>query len=173
MKKRGPKGPSKYKKEYCKKLIEFFDIDPYEDKEMKHFGKDGELKWVDYKRVANRLPTIRNFAKKIKVDFTTLYDWIKKYEEFSHAFTQAKEIRKWFLIENGLNNCYNPAFAIFVAKNITDMRDKQEVEHSGEITIPTIKNATNKELARIIKEGLDARSRERASKEGTREKKAK
>ena len=127
--------PTKYKKKYCKELIDFFDIEPYEDKSLEHYGKDGELKWTDYKRVANRLPTLRNFAKQIKIDYTTVYDWIKKHKGFANAFTQAKRIRKWFLIENGLNGCYNPAFAIFTAKNITNMRDKTEVEHSGGLAL--------------------------------------
>lgn len=74
------------------------------------------FKWVDYKRMANRLPAIINFAKHIGVSVDTVYQWIKRHEEFSDAFTRAKDLQKWFLIENGLNGCYNPAFAIFTAK---------------------------------------------------------
>lgn len=131
MKKNGR--PTKYKSEYCEKLIKFFDVEPYEERELPHYDKDGNVKWTDYKRMANKLPTLRNFAKSLKVNLSTPYEWIKKHKEFSNAFTQAQELRKWFLIENGLNGCYNPAFAIFVAKNITDMRDKQEIEHTVEI----------------------------------------
>lgn len=122
--------PSKYKSEFCQQLIAFFDVEPYEDKPLEHYGKDGEVKWTDYKRMANKLPTMRNFAKEIGVSIDTVYEWVKQHKDFSDAFTQAKDLQKWFLIENGLNNCYNPAFAIFTAKNITDMKDK--VEHTGE-----------------------------------------
>ena len=125
--------PTKYKSEYCEKLINFFDVEPYEDRELKHYDKEGNVKWIDYKRMANKLPTLRDFAKSIKVNLSTPYEWIKKHKEFSNAFIQAQKLRKWFLIENGLNGCYNPAFAIFVAKNITDMRDKQEIEHTVEV----------------------------------------
>ena len=128
-------GKTKYKPEYCQKLIDFFDVEPYEDRELKHFGKDGELKWVDYKRMANKLPTLRNFAKEIGFNFTTVYKWRKDFKEFSNAFTQAKELQKWFLIENGLNGCYNPAFAIFTAKNITDMKDTQKIETNTEFSL--------------------------------------
>lgn len=119
--------PSKYDTKYCEEIITFFDQEPYEDKELTHFGKNGEVSWVDYKRMANKLPTLRSFAKHIGVNVDTVYEWIKVHQEFSEAFTHAKDLQKWFLIENGLNGCYNPAFAIFTAKNITDMRDKQEV----------------------------------------------
>lgn len=126
--------PTKYKPEYCQAIIKFFDVEPYEDKPLDHYDKDGNVKWTDYKRVANRLPTLRNFAKSIEVSIDTVYEWIKQHEEFSDAFTHAKDLQKWFLIENGLNGCYNPMFAIFTAKNITDMRDKQEVDNNVFIT---------------------------------------
>lgn len=122
--------PTKYKPEYCQTLIEFFDVEPYEDKPLEHYGKDGEVKWTDYKRMANKLPTLRNFAKEIGVSFDTVYEWVKQHKKFSDAFTQAKDLQKWFLIENGLNGCYNPMFAIFTAKNITDMRDLSNVDHT-------------------------------------------
>lgn len=124
--------PTKYKPEYCQMLIEFFDVEPFYEKEMPHY-KDGEISWVDYKLKANPLPTIRKFAKKIGVHVSNVYRWINEHVEFCDSFTQAKELRKWMLIENGLNGCYNPAFAIFVAKNITDMKDTST--HEGEFNV--------------------------------------
>ena len=128
--------PTKYKPEYCQSLIDFFDVEPYTDKELEHYGKDGEVKWVDYKRMANKMPTLRNFSKEIGVGISTVYDWLNKnhasyHKEFSDSFTQAKDLQKWFLIENGLNGCYNPLFAKFVAVNITDMIDKTDLTSGG------------------------------------------
>lgn len=128
---------TKYTRRYCKMLIKFFDVEPYKDIKLPHYkgkGKNRELVWIDFKRIANRLPTLRNFAKKIGVASSTVYLWVEKHKEFSDAFTHAKELRKWFLIENGLNGCYNPAAFKFVAVNITDMVDKSETEHTGSIS---------------------------------------
>lgn len=127
--------PTKYKPEYCEQIIAFFDIEPYEEREIPHYKGKGDKKevcWTDYKRMANKLPTLRNFAKMIGVCVATVYNWVDKEngsyrQEFLDAFTCAQEIRKWFIIENGLNSCYNPLFAKFVAINVTDMRDKQEL----------------------------------------------
>jgi len=119
-------------------LIKFFDIEPYKDVKLPHYkgkGKTRELVWEDIKRMANRLPTLRNFAKKIKVSSSTVYLWVEKHKEFSDAFTHAKELRKWFLIENGLNGCYNPLFAKFVAVNITDMKEQTEQIVKGELVL--------------------------------------
>lgn len=145
--------PTQYKSRYCRMLIDFFDIEPFEDVKIPHYEKSGKthksgknegepiVVWVDTKKVANRTPTLRRFAKKIGVGISTLYDWLDKNHgsfkrEFSDAFTRARELRKDFLIENGLHGCHNPAFAKFVAVNLTDMKDVTKQEHTGEDGAP-------------------------------------
>lgn len=133
--------PSKYSKRYCQKLITFFDIEPYEDIELPHYHLDGKtIKWKDYKRMARKLPTLRDFAKSISICVATVYNWIDEshssfHKEFLDAFTQAQDIRKWFIVQNGLQGLYNPVAFKFVAINVTDMKDKQEFEHSGEVQL--------------------------------------
>jgi hypothetical protein len=136
--------PTKYDPKYCEEIIKHFDIEPFKDVDIPHMGKTGEFKWMDYKRMANGFPTFLGFAKKIGVNGDTLVEWASakypddyedkekagklKHPKFSAAYTRAKEFQKWILIENGLNGLYNPQFTIFVAKNITDMKDKTEAE---------------------------------------------
>lgn len=132
--------PSKYKPEYCQAIIDFFDVEPYEEREIEHMDKRGNVTWVDIKRMANPLPTLRNFAKHIGCGVSTLMDWVDPkhasyHPEFSEAYKRAKRIRKWFLVENGLNGCHNPLYAKFVAVNMTDMSDKQQVEHQGVVVM--------------------------------------
>ena len=154
--------PTKYKPEFCQQLIDFFDVEPYEDVKIPHYkgkGDKRELVWTDLKRMANRLPTLRNFAKHINVSVRVIYNWVDSkqdvfHEEFLHAFTCAKEIRKWFLIENGLNGLYNPLFAKFVAINITDMEEKADITSKGEkLPAPPL---TNDQILALIKESEDA-----------------
>lgn len=125
--------PTKYKREYCEALIDFFDVEPYEDVDIDHY-KEGKVAWRDSKRVANKLPTLWAFAKSVGVGYSTVRDWLREnhasYQaKFSVAFTQAEEARKDFLIQNGLQGLYPPASFVFVATNLTDMRNKQEVDH--------------------------------------------
>jgi len=135
--------PPKYKPEYCQIIIDYFDKPPWVDKALPHYGKEGEVKWVDLKRIANPLPKFHEFAKSIGVDEITLLEWSelkneegeRKYPDFSKAYARAKNLQKWFLIENGLNNCYNPAFCIFVAKNVTDMRDPDLAQSQMQVKI--------------------------------------
>lgn len=132
---------TKYKREYCKKIIEFFDVEPFEDIELEHYDvKTGKIKWKDIKRMPRKLPTLVQFARSIGVDYTTVYNWQKKghssfQKQFFDAYTRAKELQKDFIIQNGLQGLYNSDFTKFVAKNITDMKDKTETEIEGNIEI--------------------------------------
>lgn len=75
------------------------------------------------------LPTKEGFAFSIGVHCETLTNWAKKFSEFFEAFKKAENLQKNILIQNGLNGNYEKVFAIFVAKNVTDMKDQQVVEH--------------------------------------------
>lgn len=118
--------PTKYKPEYCEAIETFFNVEPWEDVEIEYTNKKGDT-WTKTDRRANRIPTFHAFAASIGVNEDTVVEWAKHHDDFSAAYKRAKELQKWFLIENGLNNLYNATFAIFTAKNITDMRDRQEV----------------------------------------------
>ncbi|MHC4748212.1 MAG: hypothetical protein ACYS18_12995 [Planctomycetota bacterium] len=121
--------PTKYKKAFCNKLIEFFDAEPYEKIELPHYQADGEtLKWMDYKIVPARMPTLRKFAKLIKVHVSNVYEWVNIHKEFRDAFTLAKEIRKEWLIDLGLSGLTPPLAYKFTAINVTDMVDAKVVE---------------------------------------------
>ncbi len=140
--------PTEYKKRYCSMLIKFFDVEPFEDVEIPHYEKSGKtyesgkekgkpiVVWVDTKMVPNRRPTLRRFAHKIKVNIQTVYNWIDEKHnsfkpQFLGAFTRARELRKEFLVENGLLGLYPPSSFKFVATNETDMKDTQKQEITG------------------------------------------
>jgi hypothetical protein len=131
--------PSKYKPEYCQELIDFFSREPNRKEVMEVSTSNGvnskggtnDFRKEKYVLVPNDPPFFEDFATSIGVSDDTIVNWAKKYPEFLAAYNKAKFLQKRFLIINGLAGCYPPASYIFTAKNITDMRDKQEVEHSG------------------------------------------
>lgn len=126
--------PTKYKKEYCRKIIEFFDIGPTREVEVVTAFKNGTEK-ISTEERANHLPFFSKFAKSIGVHDNTLELWCKKYPEFMCAYTRAKHLQKQHLITCGLLGLYNHAFAKFVAINITDMRDQKNIELGGNVKI--------------------------------------
>lgn len=114
--------PSKYKKEYAKQLIEYFNVEPYK-------LKDGRL-------VATRFPTLERFSIKIGVFVDTLNDWAMakkangkpKHPEFLRAYKHIKALQKDILVINGLQGLYQSNFCAFVATNFTDMADRKEID---------------------------------------------
>ncbi|PHS64343.1 MAG: hypothetical protein COB09_08170 [Thalassobium sp.] len=127
--------PTKYKPEYCTEVIEFFDQEPFimatkvdeEGSEVPVLDKHGNPVLIPCK-----FPTKEGFARKVGVCRDTIHEWEKTYPEFSDAIKKAETIQKDILIQNGLLGNYEKTFAIFVAKNVTDMRDKQELSVTEE-----------------------------------------
>ena len=133
--------PTKYKKKYCKMILEYFDKPTAESWLKKEIIKSNGTVEREYGLKAAKLPTLFGFAQSIGVFDNTLENWSKakksknsnvlKYPEFLCAYNAAKQKQKEFLTTNALAGLSPPASFIFVAKNITDMRDKQEVGGDG------------------------------------------
>lgn len=123
--------PTKYKPEYCDEIIAFFDVPRSEQRVKSVTTGKNDYEKTDYETVPNPLPTLAKFARSIKVSRDTVNQWVKDHPEFSDAHNVAKDIQKDFLVDNGLEGLYPPASFIFTAKNITDMRDKTELDHTS------------------------------------------
>lgn len=124
--------PTSYDPKYCQEIIEHFSkpaSSEYIYKKTVEYYKDGTEKRRSFEKkpLPNKLPTFYGFSAKIGVNQDTLHEWKKKHKEFSEAFASCKELQKEFIIENGLTGASPSTFAIFVAKNVTDMKDKQEI----------------------------------------------
>lgn len=146
--------PTKYRAEFCKKLVGFFDVEPWELVELPHYQADGKtIKWMDCKRMSRRMPTLRGFAKTINVHVSNLYEWCNESstafrKEFRDAFTYAKEIRKEWLIDLGLSGLCPPLAYKFTAINVTDMIDRKDIAVTDETPQP----ATVAELKQALTE---------------------
>ena len=135
--------PTKYKKEYCKAIIDFFNEEPYTVQKGFIKYKNGDER-EDGKEVANDIKFFSDFAREIGVNQDTLHEWKKNYPEFSEAFKTAKGLQKRNLVINGLKGLYSPAAFIFTAKNILGWRDRTETELSGGVKLSPIVIKINK-----------------------------
>ena len=116
--------PTDYKPEYCQMMIDYFNVPLYRTVKTKVKTRHGfnEIE----KEVPNSFPTFEGFTRKVLGKCKqTIHNWLPKYPEFLDAYNLCKEIQKDFLIEHGLMDNYNPAFAKFLAVNVTDLRDSQ------------------------------------------------
>lgn len=144
--------PTKYDPKYCDELIVFFsgpkNKQIIKSEKITKKANGTEEVFREYVWVPEDLPTLDKFARKIGVDRKTLQRWAEavypddfEIEEkrgklrrprFSRAYNTGKVLQSEFLTDNGLRGLYPPASFIFVAKNVTEMRDKVEaaVDHT-------------------------------------------
>jgi len=126
--------PTKYDPKYCKKIIDYFDIEPHFETPVVTTYKDGTTK-EEIKLIPSDLPTLAGFAVKIGVHRDTLNQWAKDHKEFSAAIKRSKECQENLLVTNGLQGLYAQPFAVFTAKNVMGWRDKSDTEINGNLTI--------------------------------------
>lgn len=165
-KKTGPKGPSKYYPELCQEIIDFFDIEEFKTIKIVTTGKNDYCKEEEVE-VANPLPHLIDFARKIGVNPGTISEWAKKYPEFSDALKEAKEINERMLTNNALKSLYNPTFSIFMAKNKFGWRDEQHIKTNGPSTVIYVSN--NPHLQQVLSAPLTAADPEISSEIQDRE----
>lgn len=120
--------PTKYKKKYCKEIIEFFDREPEGPRLKRTFYANGVLKSEEPITEAKEFPTFQGFAKHIGVSMSRLTEWRDKYPEFQAAYTRAKEIQEGVWLSESMAGRYNAQFAKFFGVNCLGYKDKVEQE---------------------------------------------
>lgn len=80
---------------------------------------------------ANLPPFDMDLAKYLNIARQTYYRWVREHKEFSDTIKELKNKFEEVLVKNALAGHYNPAFAIFTAKNCIGWKDKHEIEQTN------------------------------------------
>ena len=149
--------PTKYLEEYNNKVDEYLAI--HKDIELEKVGmrnKEKGYEKLDYVLKVD-LPTIEGFALFLGVNKTTLYEWDKKYPDFSNSLDKIRIEQQTRLINEGLAGNYNPTIAKLILSSNHGMREKTEQD----ITTGGKKiNAINY----IVPNGTDNKTNEEATR---------
>lgn len=152
------------------------------------FYKDGTVKRKSesFKIVSAMFPTLLQFAKHINIDYATLNRWAEKQSEgdyldklaskngvsskdveiakaltkFREVYAQAKQFQKEFMIENGMSGASPSGAFVFVAKNVTDMRDKSVYDVTHREVKPLLDNLRNKKKDGVLNNNSNGESSE-------------
>ena len=101
--------PTKYKPEYCQKIIEYFDVKPYDSLKDEN-GNDTGL--------PPDPPSISGFAESIGVHRETLGNWAKKHREFFDTLKLVKQKERLFIRYAGLAGIYDSRFCASVYASV-------------------------------------------------------
>lgn len=92
-------GKSKYRAKYAKEIVEYFE---------------GYALLSEQKKRHRGVPQFSKFARRIGVTLRTLENWRLKYGKFDDACAECEAIQHEMLVDGGLEEEYNPRFAIFL-----------------------------------------------------------
>jgi len=132
--KKNPVGrPTTYKPEYAESLLSYFA-----DAELTTTHTIKEGKKTRTVTEVNPPPTLVGWGKTIGVFNDQIRDWANmknkdgtiRFPEFRSAYMKSKDLYKDFLNKNALLGRYSNQYAIFLAKNTTDMSDKTETDNT-------------------------------------------
>jgi len=126
--------PTKYTDEMPQRLLDFFSVDLDRDITVQNSTASGKVVEVAVSR-PNRLPTVEGFCASIPIAKSTFQDWCKAHDTFRVALGKCKVMQMNHLIQHTLEGSYNAGFAKFLAMNISEYRDKVEIETSSEIRV--------------------------------------
>lgn len=102
---------------------------------VKQYEETVWLKGGEYKSVQKEAscppPIMSEYVRSKGISYQYFKKAAKEIPELREAIMDCEEIIKEFIIYHGLNGNYQSQFAIFTAKNLTDMKDKSEVQQTN------------------------------------------
>jgi hypothetical protein len=124
---RGPGRPTSYRPEFATKIIEFFDVEPFEDIPVPQ--PSGLVK---LQRMPRKPPMLGAFAKSIGVSKTAVDTWATavnsdggpRHPEFAEAYARARVMQEELLTVGGSMGAYESRFLAMVMKNLCGWQDQ-------------------------------------------------
>lgn len=116
--------PTKYNDTIVDKTYEYINscVD-----EVEIFDKTVGEKSNSYERILQtKLPTIAGLALFLRVNKTTLYEWAKKYVEFSNALDDLTALQEERLLNGGVSGTYNSTISKLILSSNHGYKEKTE-----------------------------------------------
>lgn len=117
--------PLEYKGEETVMEVEVY-LQGCKDEEYRRIKTEGDSSTSYDNKLRVKLPSIEGLANELKISRETVYDWERKYPEFSDIIKRVRQEQAKRLIDCGLSGDYNPTIAkVLLTKH--GYRDSQEL----------------------------------------------
>lgn len=148
---------------YSPKLIAAVDtyIDTCADEESEFWKTRGE-KSDSYERIVRvKLPTLQGYSQYIGVHIDTLYEWAKKYQDFSEALGRIRTQQHEKLVNNALSGNYNPVISKLLLMSNHGYVERKDVTTDGQPIQPDAPTQAliDKALSNLLPHGNQGHSR--------------
>lgn len=143
--------PTEYKEDILVKAKEY--IDSCEDEETQKVKQSNNNKGYEmyYNKIKVNLPTIEGLAVYLEISRDTIYDWEKKYKEFSDIIERLRAKQANALINNGLSGDYNATIAKVLLTKHGYREGIEQMGKDGKDLIPeTISKEQQQELLALL-----------------------
>lgn len=143
---------TKYRPEYCEKIVEYFNKTPftvmYDENGNQITSKSGPIKdGVPF-------PTPAGFCAEIGISERTLSVWLDKKRAFKRAYERAIAHQHHILVQCAMAGAYNAQFAMFYARCKMGMRDGSEEDQKA-LPVNIIYNVENARVRDTPKDEAD------------------
>jgi FMN phosphatase YigB (HAD superfamily) len=102
------------------------------DTEYEFHKTRGEKSDSYEEKIRIKLPKIEGLALYLKVSRETVYDWERKYKEFSDMLEELRQLQSERLIDGAMSGRYNPTIAkLLLSKHGYIEKSEQEIDHKG------------------------------------------
>jgi hypothetical protein len=125
--------PTKYRKRFCKEIIEYFANAPYYETIEKRIKTKTGAEIVELVQIPADPPLLAKFAYKIGISHQNMIEWTKRYPEFRESYTRAKELQEAYFVTQAATKRYDGNFTFRTLVNISNWTDRKEVK--GALTL--------------------------------------
>lgn len=126
--------PTKYTEDMPEKLIEYFSKPLFRRVMVQQATASGKIVEIEVERPCLP-PLIEGFCGHVKIGKNTFYEWVKRYDEFRDAFSQAKVLQAEKLATHSLLSNYNASISKLILANCTDYKEDKEDRQTTEIKV--------------------------------------
>ena len=139
--------PTKYKPEYCEKIVKYFkDFEMFDEIPVEKQNSDGSVT-TTMKKIASLPPSVTKFATSIGVSHDTIQEWRKVHPEFSVSYSKAKKIYEDIIRDGAMIGLYKENFTKMVMSYNFNWSDKVQTQ-----TEIKFENLTDEELQQKLKD---------------------